>query len=612
MTLLALTAFQSATLALLTTAAIVALYFLKHRRRRMVVSSALLWKRVLANRLENSLFERLRRMLSVLLAIVIGLLIAMSIAQPEIEWLTGKTSKTVIVLDNSPSMQARMSDGRTRWQHAVDAARALVNRGAFRNEFRIVDTGGSFDSSYTTDHAELRRMIDGIHPVNSATRFPVMDTAMDAAVGTAGKQSAPNVYLITDGVSPLTVPAGVHTVSEFQAAANTGITAFEIRSTPSSLLAFEAYLEITNFGKTNRNVEIVVSGSGQQRITKNVQIDAGKTFKDSLDISKFEGGGVRAAIRSDGDSFSPDDVAYSYLPVKRRTRTLLVTTGNKFLESVLKLDSLVELSISTPAAYTGTGDYDAYVFDRYAPPQQPARPSLIIGTQGTQNAAWLKKSTGTVSKPAFETKMDSHAVMKHVALNDVSVETAGRIDATGLTVLAAADATTPLIVASERPQWVMTTFDLDSSDFPHHAGFPVFIDNTLSWFGRDRLALRRMPGVVDIPMANAQVRTVDGRSVDARPTTSHDGTAGEGTTFEAAEAGLYVASQGDASQYIAVNFANRQYSDINNSHIKEYSATGTSGTSAPLLRHELWYYMLCAALLLIGAEWFTYHRRITL
>src|SRR3979409_2257599 len=97
MRFLALTAFQSAALALITTASIIALYFLKHRRRRMVISSALLWERGLATR-------------------------------PEIGWLNGKSQRTIIVLDTSPTMQARMSDGRTRWQHAVDAAKSLVNR----------------------------------------------------------------------------------------------------------------------------------------------------------------------------------------------------------------------------------------------------------------------------------------------------------------------------------------------------------------------------------------------------------------------------------------------------------------------------------------------------
>src|SRR5207237_662754 len=136
-----------------------------------------------------------------------------------------------------------------------------------------------------------------------------------------------------------------------------------------------------------RTVDIVVSSAGQQRINRSVEIEPGKSYKESMDISRFDGGGVRAAIRADGDAFSPDDLAYSYLPIKRRTKTLLVTSGNKFLESVLKLDSLVELSVVAPAAYTGTGDYEAYVFDKFAPQQQPPRPALIIGAQ---NVPWLR------------------------------------------------------------------------------------------------------------------------------------------------------------------------------------------------------------------------------
>jgi len=596
MRFLALTAFQSAFLALLTTAIIVALYFLKHRRRRLVVSSALLWKRVLAKHLENSLFERLRRILSILIAVAIGLLVALSIAQPEIEWLTGKTTRTVIVMDTSPSMQARRSDGRTRWQHAVDDANALVSQGSIRNQYRIVDTGGQFDSAFTTDRAELRRMIAGLHPVNSPTRFPRMDTAATS------NQDAPQIYLITDGVSPLDVPAGVHSISEFQAASNIGITAFEVRSVPSSVLAYEAFLEVTNFSKSARSVDITISGAGQQRMNRSVKIEPGKSYSESVNVSKFDGGGVRASLVSDGDAFSPDDVAYAYLPVKRRAKTLLVTSGNKFLESVLKLDSLVDLTVTTPAGYTGSSDYDAYVFDRFVPQQQPARPAMIVGMAENSNISWLPKRLGTVSKPTFESRMENHPVMSHVVLNDVAVESAVRVDPTNLIVLAASAANMPLIVASERPQWILLTFDLNSSDLPYHAGFPLFVDNAMSWFGRDRLALRRMPGMVDIPVAGAQVRTIDGQPIASRDSLN-------GTVFEAPDPGLYVASRGDVSQYVAVNFSNRQFSNINASRVRDDSA---SQASPPLLRRELWYYMLIAAMVLIGAEWFTYHRRITL
>jgi hypothetical protein len=111
-----------------------------------------------------------------------------------------------------------------------------------------------------------------------------------------------------------------------------------------------------------------------------------------------------------------------------------------------------------------------------------------------------------------------------------------------------------------------------------------------------------MPGMVDIPIAGAQIRTIDGQTIPSRDSLN-------GTVFEAPDPGLYVASRGDVSQYVAVNFANRQYSDINSSHVRDNKSTPAS---PPLLRRELWYYMLIAAMLLIGAEWFTYHRRITL
>src|SRR5205085_3232068 len=142
--------------------------------------------------------------------------------------------------------QARMSDGRSRWQHAVEAAKDIVGQGSFRNEIRIVDTSDQFDSAFTTDHKELRRQLDEMHPVNSTTRFPRMETPAQKS------DDAPEIYLITDGVSPLGLPAGVRTISEFQSAANVGITAFEVRAAPSAVLAYEAWLEVTNFSKTAR------------------------------------------------------------------------------------------------------------------------------------------------------------------------------------------------------------------------------------------------------------------------------------------------------------------------------------------------------------------------
>src|SRR5436190_2710674 len=425
MRFLQFTGLQAALIALATAGAIITLYFLKHRRRRFVVSSTQLWKRVLDKHLENSLFERLRRYLSILLAVVTGLLVALAIARPEVEWLTGRSQRTVIVLDTSPTMQARMGDGKTRWQHAVDAAQSLVDAGAGSTQFRIADTSGQFDSPFTGNKAELRRLIERMRPVIAPTRFPELDKAP------AGSEA--RVYFITDGVSSVRTPKDASSISVFEAAPNVGITAFEIRSMPTAPLAYDAYLEIYNASKDARQVDVTVSEAGQQRITKKIKVGAGKTYHEDLDLSKFDGGPIRAAVRADGDAFSPDDTAYTYLPVKRRTKTLLVTRGSKFLANALKLDRLVDLSVVDPSDFTDGKDFDALVFDRFAPAQPPIRPALIVGAQ---DVSWLHKPTGFIGHPRFESWDEAHPVMRHVSLYDVSIESAAKIDPLNLTSLA--------------------------------------------------------------------------------------------------------------------------------------------------------------------------------
>ena len=585
MTFLALSPLQTVLLALLTTGLVVALYFLKLRHRRVLISSSILWLKVLDERQAHSLWEKLRKIISIIVAVTITLLIALSLARPEIESLTGKTERIVIVLDTSPTMTTQTGDGRTRWQHAMDRAENLLDGGGPTTEFRVVDTSGVTSSAFTTDRNEARRLIEQMSPRSAEPQFPKVD----------GRDS--RVYFVSDGVALHGVPSFVRRVSVFERAENVGITAFEIRSIPSTPLGYEAYLEVQNYGNP-AEVAITLSAPGGQRLSRSVRLAKGEIFKDTFDLSRFTGGGIRATIQSKDDALPLDDVAFAYLPIKRKTRTLLVTRGNNNLETLLKLDNYVELLKIDPANYRESSNIDAYIFDRFAPSTPPSRPALILGAP---NAGWLRTSNGIVQKPEITTWSEDHPIMQFVSVHDVSIERAAQIDATNLTVVAASKQT-PLILVSEKPRWVMLTFDLDSSDFAFHVGFPVFIENVLAWFSREQLALRRSPGVVEVPLANAQVRTIDGKTVPASQQLGK-------TIFEAAEPGLYVATQGENRVHVAVNLANRSFSDVNQSVFKDDRA---AAGQRYWLRRELWFYMLLGAVVLIGVEWFTYHRRITL
>lgn len=585
MNFLALTPFQTALLGVLTAGTVMALYFLKLRHRRVFISSSILWRRVLDERESHSLWEKLRKIVSIAIAVTIALLLALAIARPEIESLTGKNERIVIVLDTSPTMNTQTSDGKTRWQHAVEQAKGLLDGGGPTTEFRVIDTSAATASAFTTDRNEVRRLIDQMSPKTTDPVFPKVD----------GRDS--QVYFVSDGVAFHSTPSFVRRVSVFESANNVGITAFEVRSLPSTPLGYEAYLEVQNFGQP-AEVGVTLNGTAGQRINKTVRLATGEVYKDVFDLSEFAGGGVRATVQTKDDALPLDDVAFAYLPVKRKTRTLLVTKGNRLLETALKLNNYVDLVVTDPANYKESSNIDAYIFDRFAPAAAPSRPALIVGAP---SAPWLKTPEGEVEKPEITSWSDNHPVMQYVSVHDIAIQKASRIDAGNLTVIAASKQT-PLIVASEKPKWVLLTFDLESSDFAYHVGFPVFIENVLAWFNREQLALKRSPGIVEVPLANAQIRTIDGKTVPA------DQQLGK-TVFQTSEPGLYSATQGEERIHVAVNLANPAFSDVNKSVFKtDPRAAGEHYW----LRRELWFYMLFAALVLIGIEWFTYHRRITL
>src|SRR5262249_7016874 len=172
------------------------------------ISSSILWRRVLDERPSHSPWGKLRRIVSIAVAVTIALLIAMSIARPEIASLTAKSARIVIVIDTSPTKQTHTSDGKTRWQHAIEQAKRILDSGGPTTEFRVIDTSAATASAFTTDRNEVRRLIDQMSPRTSDPEFPKVD----------GRDS--QVYFVSDGVAIHNTPSFVKKVSVFESANN--------------------------------------------------------------------------------------------------------------------------------------------------------------------------------------------------------------------------------------------------------------------------------------------------------------------------------------------------------------------------------------------------------
>src|SRR5215468_6198631 len=85
---------------------IIALYFLKLRRRPVRVPSTILWRRSLEDLHVNSLLQRLRRNLLLLLQLLAVSLAMLALAGPRVAGTTGQGQRFVLAIDNSASMRA--------------------------------------------------------------------------------------------------------------------------------------------------------------------------------------------------------------------------------------------------------------------------------------------------------------------------------------------------------------------------------------------------------------------------------------------------------------------------------------------------------------------------
>jgi hypothetical protein len=149
-----------------------------------------------------------------------------------------------------------------------------------------------------------------------------------------------------------------------------------------------------------------------------------------VDISHFDAGPVRASIAMPGDGFATDDVAYSILPAHRVTRVALVTDGNAFLEKSLGVQPRVTVTVITPARYVDDRDYDAVVFDRFAPKVRPHVPALLFRPS---RADWLPPTQREIANLSATAWNAAHPLLENISLLDLSVDRAAVGDLRGRT-----------------------------------------------------------------------------------------------------------------------------------------------------------------------------------
>ena len=613
------------------------LYVLRVRRRRIEVPYSPLWQAVLAQHRANQWWDRIKRLLSLLLQLLLLGLLLLALGDPRRQGDIDEARSVVLLVDTSASMMATDEAGaRSRMdrarEHALETLRGLTPR----DEVMLVRMDGQIQplTPFQREPALIEELVRELTPTATVANIhEAMRFAVDALAG----RPQGEIVLISDGAFrpadiaqfDVEVPSSITTthLAVGQEGGNVGITSFNVRRYPSNRTNYEVYVAIRSYVTEPVTVELGIYGEGHLVDTERIDMAPGAEVTRIYTDLPSAGAHLEARIAivagDATDVFPVDDQAWTLLPREEVTRVLLVTQGNLYLEAPLLLNESIEVTRVTPENYGLNPDgsdssaaHDITIFDGVAPPTADRGNFMYFAPSGP-DSPWTVDAD--VVDPIIHQTQGSHPLMRFIqGLRDVNIGRARRLQTTpDDVVVASAIGGAPMIVARSdlQKRLVAVAFRVSDTDFALRVAFPVLLLNAIDWFtGEDaRLVESFRTGeswVVRLADRSLQSATVTWPSGRTQEVPAYDGT----MVLYGNEPGFYRIEAGETTFEVAGNLSDPDESAIAPVSVLVLGDV-TMGTRLPdaeqTTDYDPWFLIVLAVFALLVLEWLTWNRRVT-
>ncbi len=634
-------------------AGIILLYFLKLRRQPLAVPSTYLWSRTIEDLHVNSIWQRLRRNLLLLLQILLVLLVASALLRPGWRGVQLTGNRFVFAIDNSASMSAKDVPP-NRLTAAKREATKLVDQMssgdvgmviAFSDTAQVVQT-------FSESRRALRRRIQQIQPSGRPTD---VYEALRAASGLANPnytrlqdeqavdEAMPaTLYLLSDGrfpplrdfslgnLEPVYLPIGT------PGSHNVGIVAFSTDRNPEKPDQLQAFARVRNDSDQPATVDLELFLDGVSVDVAELTVPAKQSGGWTFDLPDLDEAELKL-VMTPADALDVDNTAYAVVNRPRPANVLVITAGDTPLELAMQTDEANKiahvtiarpdlLKESTHQTQAEAGAYDLIVYDQCAPARMPAANTVFIDAlpPGDQ---W--RTTHPAGGRDIIDIDRVHPLTQLVDMDNVKIADALRLQPPpGSTVLMDA-AIGPVCAVAPRGNFedVVLGFALVDSrsgapsantTWPLRPSFPVFVLNVLRYLGGTHGASNSTSVTPGKPVPLQVPSYVDQLSVE--------GPAGQQFTLDrqgqsslvftnTAQLGIYRVFEGASQtpmQRFAVNLLDEQESRIQPRADLTFGHETIRGTShLQAIRRELWKWIALACLGVLMLEWYIYNRRLT-
>lgn len=472
---------------------LIVLYMLRTRRHRQEVSSVMLWERAGVAVTSAVPWQRLK-ITPLLIAQLIALaLLVLLLARPFLREASLLGPHTVFVIDTSGSMAMA-----GRLEEAKDRALSLLSEASSTNVVSIVEAGPRplVRAALARDPAELRDTVTRLVPSGGMEDLPA---ALAVARSLATPDRSTRILLFSDGgipaLSTLEEPViGADHLLFAGSEDNLAITAFSGQAADDGRVRL--FVEVSNYGETDRDVQLQVFAGAQPVITAPLSVAAGGRARDGFRIEAEPGLEVRAALydgsgQSLADGLALDDVAYLVIGAGPARAVATIGPGSIFMDALI-----ASASGFVPAAGQAP---DVIVIDGEAATDLPA-PAWLIRPSIPPAGVTI---TGTIQNTAASFQRPGEPLLDDVDLSSLAIGEADIVDAPGWLPLVKAGEV-PLILLGEidGKRAVYFTFDLTQSNLPVQVAFPVLGTRILQLLGgAEQASLTPEPAGTPIALA---------------------------------------------------------------------------------------------------------------
>ena len=652
--------------------AIVALYFLKLRRQPLQVPSTYLWSRAIEDLHVNSLWQRLRQSLLLLLQLLLIAMLIFTLVRPGWKGTELVGNRLIFMLDTSASMNATDVQP-TRLDSAKRQAAALVEQMKPGDVAMVISFSNvaKVEQTFTDNRRLLRQKIELIAPTN---RSSDLSEALRAASGLAnpGQTGDPNnpldtqtaeaqpatMYLLTDG--------GFTAVPNFRLGnleaeyvkissatpRNVGIIAFSTDANPEKPGQIQAFGRVENYGEKAEQAVATLYINGVEMDSQNVEVPgrhaetlipgaAGVKF----DMESIENGVLRLELEIKDDLLLDND-AYTVVNLPQPAKILLITPGNDPLELALATEETTKMAavVTKPPKYleekayadaAADSTYDLIIYDQCAPKQMPNCNTLFIG-QLPPGGEWkaAPKAFPTIVRDVNQL----HPLSQLLTMENVKI-----LESTPLT---GPPGSTPLLEAYVG-QGTDTKFSsvymvgpragyedavlgfeiigadekgdiVSNTDWQIRRSFPVFVLNAVKYLGGVRTGLAMpsvKPGAPAVLRSLTAVKQIMVRSPRGDEFPVDREAQNQFVFTRTEELGVYDVREGTGakvSQKVAVNIFDPRESNLEPREKIEIGEEIKAQTAKQVSRKELWRWLLFGAIGLLVFEWYVYNRRVYL